>query len=1203
MIRDELELRQKLREAGERVRAIEGECAALQSRSKDAVDDAAAVRGELEALRAQLDAVKGSRAYRLGRSLADALQHPALVLKWPRILWAKARRRLPGAGGGASATPVAVAPVLLHPMLRRPAEPVDCAGEQVTPLPAAAPLPADTTQFRIAMVCDGFTAQNLAPECMTLSLHPDGWAEQIRSFHPHFLLVESAWTGLEGEWEGKVFSASAELRALVASCRAAGIPTLFWNKEDPLHFEAFVGTAALFDHVFTTDADSIPQYLEKLGHARVGVLPFAVQPRLHHPFAQADEQRIEGGFFAGAWYGNLETRCRDFNKLADGLALAGPFRIYDRNGGTADADRHYPSRFREYLRPAVNYEQTPALYRGFRIGLSLNTIKQSSTMFARRALELICTNTSVYSNHSKALKLMFGDLVRVTDDGAVMLDWAWHELREPDAGEHRNRRLLAMRKVLAEHTWAARLRTLATILSGQSVSSPRRRVNVLCSVDDSVQAARIARMADCQQGVEVAVYVRCGQAMPLPAGMVRLEDSVLQATVAASFAGELVSLWSAADSYGPHYLADLAASLAFAQGDVVGKACFARLRDGQREMVGVGNEYRRVEQLAWKRSLAPAQFWPGSVCGLLDSAEHGQFHGARLLSTDCESYIEGACFDLRCWDPVVLDPGIPFDQLEQCVRRIVADAAPGQTPVVEGRELADLFDPARLPAGTSVAVKNGVMEIVSKLPQGREQAIFSTCFQADSLHQGRALTRIRLMAEPSPSYDVYLDAIAGGSGQCIERTRLFPGTTHAVAADPRAGEYRFAIGIRGSYVGYWRGLALGDTLPAPLLLPGGDRVLMVVNGYPAHDDLYRNAFVHRRVKLYREQGVAVDVVWVCSQRARTSYTFDDVCVQVCDAATLRASLRYCRYASIAVHFLDEELWEAVQDAVVDTRVVVWVHGVEIQSWKRRAYNFRSPEELQQAQRQSEARVGFWRRVLTSAPEKLRLVFVSQVLAEQAWDDLGLRLDSSHWTVIHNPIDGTYFDYRPKSVEQRWNVLSIRPHASRGYANDLVAAAIHELARAPEFGRMRFTLVGDGALWEENFSTLGVYPNVELRREFVDRNEIRDLHRENGVFLVPSRGDTQGVSRDEAMASGLVPVTNPAGAIPEFVDRESGVLCAAEQPGDLAAACLQLVRSPELFQRLSAAAAARVRAQSDSGQVVAKELAALDFDSAVRINLI
>jgi glycosyltransferase involved in cell wall biosynthesis len=35
--------------------------------------------------------------------------------------------------------------------------------------------------------------------------------------------------------------------------------------------------------------------------------------------------------------------------------------------------------------------------------------------------------------------------------------------------------------------------------------------------------------------------------------------------------------------------------------------------------------------------------------------------------------------------------------------------------------------------------------------------------------------------------------------------------------------------------------------------------------------------------------------------------------------------------------------------------------------------------------------------------------------------------------------------------------------------------------------------------------------------------------------VPSRTDTQGVSRDEAMSSGLVPVTNAVAAIPEFVD--------------------------------------------------------------------
>ena len=50
-----------------------------------------------------------------------------------------------------------------------------------------------------------------------------------------------------------------------------------------------------------------------------------------------------------------------------------------------------------------------------------------------------------------------------------------------------------------------------------------------------------------------------------------------------------------------------------------------------------------------------------------------------------------------------------------------------------------------------------------------------------------------------------------------------------------------------------------------------------------------------------------------------------------------------------------------------------------------------------------------------------------------------------------------------------------------------------------------------------------------------------MHKKNGIFMVPTRLDSQGVSRDEAMSSGLVPITNNVAAIPEFVDDTCGML--------------------------------------------------------------
>ena len=74
-------------------------------------------------------------------------------------------------------------------------------------------------------------------------------------------------------------------------------------------------------------------------------------------------------------------------------------------------------------------------------------------------------------------------------------------------------------------------------------------------------------------------------------------------------------------------------------------------------------------------------------------------------------------------------------------------------------------------------------------------------------------------------------------------------------------------------------------------------------------------------------------------------------------------------------------------------------------------------------------------------------------------------------------------------------------------------------------------------------------------------------------------DTHGVSRDEAMSSGLVPVTNAVAAIPEFVDGSCGILADAEDADGMAKGIEKLFHEPALFTSMSIAASARVRRQT------------------------
>ena len=102
------------------------------------------------------------------------------------------------------------------------------------------------------------------------------------------LIVESAWVGNSGSWHKKVGWYSddeiSDLRNLVSECRRRNIPTIFYNKEDPVHFSRFSKTSAMFDQVFTTDENCIPKYkaLKNSNIRDVDYIRFAAQPEFHH---------------------------------------------------------------------------------------------------------------------------------------------------------------------------------------------------------------------------------------------------------------------------------------------------------------------------------------------------------------------------------------------------------------------------------------------------------------------------------------------------------------------------------------------------------------------------------------------------------------------------------------------------------------------------------------------------------------------------------------------------------------------------------------------------------------------------------------------------------------------------------------------------------------------------------------------------------
>ncbi|NLA52331.1 MAG: glycosyltransferase family 4 protein [Alcaligenaceae bacterium] len=245
-------------------------------------------------------------------------------------------------------------------------------------------------------------------------------------------------------------------------------------------------------------------------------------------------------------------------------------------------------------------------------------------------------------------------------------------------------------------------------------------------------------------------------------------------------------------------------------------------------------------------------------------------------------------------------------------------------------------------------------------------------------------------------------------------------------------------------------------------------------------------------------------------------------------------------------------------------------------------------EVTRKKKLSDQRKVFWRSVIDKKYSNVKFIFVSEYFKNEFVTDICDGKQNFNYEVIHNYIDSELFEFHEKRPEDAFKVLSIRPFSSLTYANDLTVKAIVELTKTPDFDKFQFTIVGDGDLFDGTVEPVKQFKNVTLRKEFLTQAQIAELHKEHGVFLVPTRMDTQGVSRGEAMSSGLVGVTTAVAAIPEFVSDNDGVVVDAEDYAALSKALLQLTDS-DVFVKLSRNGSERVKSQCSLKNTIKKEL--------------
>lgn len=351
-------------------------------------------------------------------------------------------------------------------------------------------------------------------------------------------------------------------------------------------------------------------------------------------------------------------------------------------------------------------------------------------------------------------------------------------------------------------------------------------------------------------------------------------------------------------------------------------------------------------------------------------------------------------------------------------------------------------------------------------------------------------------------------------------------------------------------------------------------------------------FVRTRARAYAAAGLRGVVVESRLQPGRTpemsvdgelnvwNVAADDLPRVLDDVATTRAA--------VLAHSPSPATIDALLEHVPAHRLAIWFHGYEVRDYRRLAGNNTSQElEAIRPARDELNATRFAAAARLFAEDAATVVFVSEFQRGLAAQDVGA--EPRNCRVIPNHIDGDTFRARVREPEEATNLLLMRSFAERNYGNDIALRALELLATEPGFDQLRVTVRGFGRHFAAETDTLRSFPNVYVEERYSSPIEMAVAHQRHGIYLCPTRFDTQGVMLGEAMASGMVTITNPVAAIPEFTDGSCSLLPRPDDPQAFAGAIRHLLDNADLVPAMSAAAAERVRQQCGHEATIGREI--------------
>lgn len=470
-------------------------------------------------------------------------------------------------------------------------------------------------RFKFISILDEISHTSFESEFKLFPLNKASFETQIKGSTSLGFFIESCWKGNFGAWEYAFTSPNLQhqnaqnLLKSLSIAKERNFPIIFWNKEDPMHYEKFLPISSKCDIIFTTDSNKVKDYQRDVPNAKVEALLFAANIHICNP---ANRFRVEQEniCFAGSYYGvGHDDRKKQMDALLPTI-IKFKGAIYDRMSQVGSERYAYPRKYRKFIRPAVPFREIVNVYRQFKIFLNVNTITDSPTMMSRRVYELLACGTPVISTPSLAIDEQFKGIVQVASNAKeankiakrlLENEWEWRKISH-----------LGYREVMLKHTYEHRAIQIAQAL-GQDVKEEiplasivvasnrphfidRIVKNVTEQVYPNIEVIVIAQKYTEEQFKELETKLKTSNKKFKAVHIIRNDsDDTLGSRLNQGIAlskGEYVAKFDDDDFYFPNYLQDALIPFKFGDYGVVGKReIFVYLENLNKTLIRFKNQY------------------------------------------------------------------------------------------------------------------------------------------------------------------------------------------------------------------------------------------------------------------------------------------------------------------------------------------------------------------------------------------------------------------------------------------------------------------------------------------------------------------------------------------------------------------------------------------------------------------------------------